>query len=259
MEEPIYRLEGVVQSKAEPEDFVGPLDLILYLLRKNKIAIEDISISVLLDQYLDYLRRRQEMDLTVTSDFVAMAAHLMYIKTRMLLSLQDEEAQSEMELLIRSLEERRCSAVYAGIRGVTEELHRREEVGLDLFIGLPEPLTPDHTYRYVHRKEELRDTMRAVAQRVGSGQLPPPAYLLEPIVSREPYPVARKLEELWRRLTRRREGTPFRQLFRGAGSRSEIVAVFLAVLELCRDRRVELIGDGPACTVACCGDAAAQE
>ncbi|MBR2716986.1 MAG: segregation/condensation protein A, partial [Oscillospiraceae bacterium] len=86
MEEPIYRLEGVVQSKAEPEDFVGPLDLILYLLRKNKIAIEDISISVLLDQYLDYLRRRQEMDLTVTSDFVAMGAHLMYIKTRMLLS-----------------------------------------------------------------------------------------------------------------------------------------------------------------------------
>ena len=85
------------------EDFAGHLDLILYLLAKNKIEIADIPISLILDQYLEYLERRQRMDLEVASEFITMAAQLMFIKTRMLLSIEDEEAQSEMDLLINSL------------------------------------------------------------------------------------------------------------------------------------------------------------
>lgn len=81
------------------ENFVGPLDLILYLLSKNKIAIQDIKIADILDQYLAYIEQRQKMDLEVASEFVAMAAHLVYIKTRMLLSMEDEEAKSEMDQL----------------------------------------------------------------------------------------------------------------------------------------------------------------
>ena len=85
MDNPIFKLEKVVQSKAaEPlEDFEGPLDLILFLLSKNKIEIQDIPIALILDQYLEYLEKRQQMDLEVASEFVTMATHLMYIKTRM--------------------------------------------------------------------------------------------------------------------------------------------------------------------------------
>ena len=75
------------------EDFEGPLDLILFLLNKNKIEIQDIPIALILDQYLAYLEQRKQMDLEVASEFVTMAAHLMYIKTRMLLSIEDEEAR----------------------------------------------------------------------------------------------------------------------------------------------------------------------
>ena len=89
------------------QDFEGPLDLILFLLSKNKIEIQDIPIALILDQYLAYLEKRQQMDLEVASEFVTMAAHLMYIKTRMLLSIEDEEAQNEMDELIKSLEEDR--------------------------------------------------------------------------------------------------------------------------------------------------------
>lgn len=103
MESPIYKLEKVVQGKEELQDFEGPLDLILFLLSKNKIEIQDIPIALILDQYLAYLDRRKEMDLEVASEFVTMAAHLMYIKTRMLLSLEDEEAKNEMDALIQSL------------------------------------------------------------------------------------------------------------------------------------------------------------
>ena len=88
MEAPIYHLDKVVKAKQEDlEDFDGPLDLILHLLSKNKIEIRDIQISDLLDQYLAWMARREEMDLEVASEFVTMAAHLVYIKTRMLLSI----------------------------------------------------------------------------------------------------------------------------------------------------------------------------
>ena len=96
MDHPIFKLEKVVQPKTGEtlEDFEGPLDLILFLLNKNKIEIQDIPIALILDQYLAYLEQRKQMDLEVASEFVTMAAHLMYIKTRMLLSIEDEEPRA---------------------------------------------------------------------------------------------------------------------------------------------------------------------
>ena len=116
MDSPVFKLEQVVQSREGLEDFEGPLDLILFLLSKNKIEIQDIPIALILDQYLAYLDLRQQMDLEIASEFMTMAAHLMYIKSRMLLSIEDEEAQSEMDLLIRSLEERRNTETYQRIK-----------------------------------------------------------------------------------------------------------------------------------------------
>ncbi len=109
MDNPVFKLEGVVHERSAEtlQDFEGPLDLILFLLSKNKIEIQDIPIALILDQYLAYLEQRKQLDLEVASEFITMAAHLMYIKTRMLLSLEDEQAQSEMDELIASLKERR--------------------------------------------------------------------------------------------------------------------------------------------------------
>ena len=81
MEEPKYRLEGVIRSRDELEDFEGPLDVILLLLSKNKIEIRDIQISSILEQYLAYLDEMKRLDLEIASEFIAMASHLMYIKS----------------------------------------------------------------------------------------------------------------------------------------------------------------------------------
>ena len=117
MDSPVFKLEKVVHSRTEElQDFEGPLDLILFLLGKNKMEIQDISISLICDQYLAWLDRRQQLDLEVASEFAAMASHLVYLKTRMLLSIEDEEAKSEMEALIQSLEERRRGESYAYIK-----------------------------------------------------------------------------------------------------------------------------------------------
>ena len=82
MENPNFFLEGIVHEKDAMQDFEGPLSLILQLLSKNKIEIRDISISDILDQYLAWLEQAQSMDLEIASEFVQMAAQLLYIKCR---------------------------------------------------------------------------------------------------------------------------------------------------------------------------------
>ena len=248
IETPIFHLEKVVKAKNEDmEDFNGPLDLILHLLSKNKMEIKDIQISLILDQYLAWMDRRKELDLEVASDFVAMAAQLVFIKTRMLLSIHDEEALSEMEQLIASLEEHQRHESFARIKAVIPELSDRYAVGRDYLTKTPEVLPVSRSYRYVHQPADLLRAMQSVLERADH-RMPPPMAAFEGIVGREPYPVEDKAGEILDRLARFGV-TRFRALFKGNRSRSEVVATFIAVLELCRARRLRLAGTETDCTV----------
>ena len=253
MESPIYKLEKVVQGKEELQDFEGPLDLILFLLSKNKIEIQDIPIALILDQYLAYLDRRKEMDLEVASEFVTMAAHLMYIKTRMLLSLEDEEAKNEMDALIQSLAERQRGEAYARVRMLSERLAPLSEFGRNILTRPPEPMERGKIYEYDQEPADLVLTMQEVTDRRGAPEAPP-IRAFDEIVKREPYPVETKAKEILRRL--RGVGiTRFLLLFRGSKTRSELVATFMAVLELCRNNLIKLAGAASDCTVTAEGDA----
>lgn len=248
IETPIFHLEKVVKARDQDlEDFNGPLDLILHLLSKNKMEIKDIQIALILDQYLAWMDQRKRLDLEVASEFVTMAAHLVFIKTRMLLSIHDEEALSEMEQLIASLEEHQRHENFAKVKAVVPQLSDRYAVGRDYIPKPPEHLPTDKTYRYVHQPEDLLRAMRAVLER-SDHRLPPPMAAFEGIVGREPYPVADKADEILERLARFGV-TRFRALFQGNRSRSEIVATFIAVLELCKARRLRLAGTEQDCTV----------
>ena len=181
MEAPVYHLDKVVKAKQEDmEDFDGPLDLILHLLSKNKIEIRDISISDLLDQYLAWMAQREELNLEVASEFVTMAAHLVYIKTRMLLSIDDEVAMSEMEELMAALEEHKAQETYVKIKDVAGPLSGRYEFGRDYLTKQPEPVKADNSYRYVHDKGDILSALRAVLARTDN-KLPPPAAAFEGI------------------------------------------------------------------------------
>lgn len=253
MEAPIYHLEKVVKAKQEDlEDFDGPLDLILHLLSKNKIEIRDIQISELLDQYLAWMAQREELNLEVASEFVTMAAHLVYIKTRMLLSIDDEVAMSEMEELMAALEEHKSQETYVKIKDVTEQLNGRYEFGRDYLPKQPEPVKAETAYSYVHDKADIFSAIRSVLTRADSN-LPPLREAFEGIVGREPYPVAEKARALLERLAQFGVAR-FKALFRGSRSRSEIVAAFLAVLELCKACKVLLAGTAEDCTVTCIDD-----
>ena len=174
MQNPVFKLEKVVRSKSEEEmqDFEGPLDLILYLLGKNKMEIQDISISLICDQYMAWLARRQEMDLEVASEFVTMASQLVYIKTRMLLSIEDEEAQSEMDALIASLEERKRNENYAKVKSMAARLEPMGEFGRNILTRPPEPVKRGKTTR--HRRTWSWPGPRSRAGRSGPCRRPAP-------------------------------------------------------------------------------------
>ena len=251
MDTPIFKLDHVVKMKEEEalENFVGPLDLILYLLSKNKIEIQDIKISDILEQYLDYIERRQKLDLEVASEFVTMAAHLVYIKTRMLLSIEDEEAKSEMDALIKSLEERKHHEEYTRIKVMAEILSAHGEFGRDILTKNPEAIQWGKVYDYVQEKSDLAVCMRNLMERVDQ-QAEPLFEAFDGIVMHEPYPVQDKARDIIQRLVRHGM-TRFRALFSGARSRSEIVATFLAVLELCKANAVRIAVSETECMVDC--------
>ena len=243
MAEPQYKLEGIIHTQTEDrEDFQGPLDVIFLLLSKNKIEIQDVSITAILEQYLAYLDEMKRMDMQIASEFITMASHLMLIKTKMLLSAAEQaEAESELDLLRQSLIERRRKEAMEQIRSAVAQLEPRNEIGRCLFTKEPEPLRKDSTYRYKHNVLDLLRALDTIAER-NQRQLPPPTANFKGIVAKEPYPVTRKAGEVLRQLVLRGVER-LKSLFRGNKSRSEIVATFLAILELCKTNSVVLEDD----------------
>ncbi|MBQ7857903.1 MAG: segregation/condensation protein A [Oscillospiraceae bacterium] len=243
MHEPQYRLEGIVRTRTEAmEDFEGPLDVIFLLLSKNKIEIQDVSITAILEQYLAYLEEMKRLDMEIASEFITMASHLMLIKTKMLLSAAEQaEAESELDLLRQSLIERQRKEAMDQVRVAISALEPRNEIGRCLFTKEPEPLRRDQTYRYKHDAADLLRALDTIAER-NQRTLPPPTVNFKGIVGKEPYPVTKKAGEVLRQLVLRGVER-LKNLFRGNRTRSEVVATFLAILELCKTNSVSLEDD----------------
>ena len=233
MENPNFFLEGVVKNKDELENFEGPLSLILLLLSKNKIEIRDISISDILEQYLEYLEKMQSMDLEVASEFVQMAAHLLYIKTRTLLS-NDEEV-SELEVLMSSLEQLKCRDIFTSVQKIIPELKAASEQGLLYYAKQPEPLPVDNEYKYRHEPVDLLKAMYNIYSR--GGRAAPPD-MSESIPRRVVYSIRDKSLELLKLLREKPERLDV--LYRACRSKSEVVATFVSVLELCSMGSIEI-------------------
>jgi segregation and condensation protein A len=237
MENPIFTLHGVVKAKGEMQDFTGPLALILQLLSKNKIEIKDISVSLILEQYLAWMNAMSGMDLEIASEFVSMASYLVYIKTKMLLS--GEEDVEELSDLISSLEELRRRENYVQIKSVTGALGDMYRSSYGLMVKPPEYIAPDNTYKFEHELKDLISAFLLLIDREEMSGLNAAKVVAYP--KRIAYSVTEKAEEI---LTRIRSfgATRIGALIADAESRTEMVAVFIAVLELCRTGAIYLIG-----------------
>jgi len=219
------------------EVFDGPLDLLLHLISKNKLNIYDIPIVEILDQYNQALAEMQERDLAITCEFVAMSAHLLYIKSKMLLPKYDDidDEEDPRARLVEMLLE------YQRIKEVSGTLNSRAEKGLDMYTKMPEQITPDKTYKYSHDKIDLRLAILNMLERAET-KIPPKITNFAGIVGREVYSVGKKVAYILRRLLSTKK-TSFIDLFDSVRTKSEVVATFLAVLELCKTNRIRITDD----------------
>lgn len=230
MESPIFHLEGVVKNRTDDGDFEGPLSLILMLLQNNKVEIRDIKISEILDQYLAYLAKMQEMDLEIASEFVQMASYLLYIKTKMLLA--GEKEVTELEQLVESLEHLRCRDIRESVKTVIPALGAAAEKGFMLYTRQQEPLPSEASaYDYRHAPHELLHALFSVFSRGGARAPGPPE-----LRSIAPQPIVYSVRDKCRQVINRLKSggsTTLRALYETGKTRSELVATFISVLELC--------------------------
>ncbi len=212
------------------ESFEGPLDLLLHLIAKHKLNIYDISIFELVSQYTEYITQLRREDMEVASEFLEMAARLVHIKSAMLLPRHEEGEQLRRELTGQLLE-------YAMIKHIAAQL-AQQYVGGTIFTSVPVQLEVDETYRFTHQPAELVAAYASVSGKT-LRRLPPPASAFSGIMQRRVVSVTSCIISVMRKLYKRSNQRLF-NLFRDAKDRSELVATFLAVLELVKSRRIEV-------------------
>ncbi|MEJ5252729.1 MAG: segregation/condensation protein A [Chthonomonadetes bacterium] len=214
--------------------FEGPLDLLLHLVRENKVSITDIPIALITDQYLEYLRMMEELDLEIASEFLVMAATLLEIKSRMLLPkpprpADEEEEDPRAELTARLIE-------YQKYKALVETLQAWESERKQWFFRSPDAPMPDYELPIPVGELTPQHLLRALERLLAEAiDTPPPAIL----IPRKRLSLRLKIVEVWRRIQGAQEGLRFEDLLDTPFTRWEVLLTFLAVLELMRQGRVE--------------------
>ena len=219
--------------KVKLEIFEGPLDLLLYLIKRDEIDIYDIPIEHITRQYLGYLEAFKILDLDIAGEFVVMAANLIYIKSRSLLPVHQqppeegaEEEDPRWELVRQLLE-------YKKFKDAAAQLGEREAVQRAIFSRMPEE--PEFQGERPIAEVSIFDLINAfqkVLKRVNKTE-----DLRE--IFEENFTVSDKIEFLLK-LTGTGVALKFTELFAGAASRTEIVVTFLALLELIRLKQIRV-------------------
>lgn len=215
-------------------EYEGPLDLILHLISKHQLDILDINISGLLAQYMSQIEQWQQENLEIASEFLEMASRLVYIKTVGLLPKHEaEEDKAKAELIGQLLEYQACKRAAAVLAEQNE--------GFAAFVRDPGEVEVDPTYTRVHPVQVL---VQSYWNAIGKGKrkLPPQSEVFSPLVAKPFVSVSSRIIALLRRLYKR-SSVSVNQLFIESRSRSEMVATFLAVLELMKAKRIRLEDD----------------
>ena len=222
MEKILYKLEK----------FEGPLDLLLHLIQKNKVSIYDIPIVEITNQYLDAIRDIEDMQLENTSEFLVMAAQLLYIKSKMLLPKEDEEDEEDpREDLARRLEE------YRRYKEASSELRKKEFSTRYLFFREAEKIDfPMPEYNFEHRTIELIRAIDDINDRRITRQ-PPQKRAFIGIVGREKVSIEEMVKKV-RDILREKKRIGFQSIFKKEESKPEKNATFLAILDMIKFNKI---------------------
>src|SRR5690606_3513010 len=229
------------------EAFEGPLDLLLYLIRKQNIDILDIPVAEITRQYMGYVELMKVARLELAAEYLVMAAMLAEIKSRMLLPRSSEESEEEDDPraeLIRRLQE------YERFKAAAEDLDRLPRLGRELRV--PRLEAPQARARTLLPQVELSELLLAMAEVLRRADM-----FESHQVTREALSTRERMREVLERL---RDGhfVPFAQLLRIEEGRLGVVVTFMAVLELIKESLVELVQNEPFAPIHVRGRAEAE-
>ncbi len=220
------------------DSFEGPLDLLLYLISKHKLNINDIKISLLLEQYLEYIDGLEEQDFEYAGEFLEMAARLILIKTLSLLPKHEEANELKQELQGRLIEYSLCKQAAARLK--------ENYKGDVIYVKKPSELKISKTYTHTHSPDDLLAAFFGISsQKLKNSPVQISAF--RPIVSKRIVSVSSKIFYVLRRLYRSGKCS-LTDLYDGMTDRSEKIATFLAILELTKSGRVLLNDDNTEIT-----------
>lgn len=221
------------------EVFEGPLDLLLHLISKHKLNINDIPIFELVEQYIAYVQLMQEENMEIASEFLEMAARLVYIKTVSLLPVYEEAETLKKELTGELIEYQACKIMAKKLS--------EQSGGIDKLVRLPAEVEADVTYSRLHDALELYTAyVNAAGKKLRN--LPPAEDSFKEIVEKAVVSVSVKIDNIYSIVMKTGKIKVF-DVFGMAKSRSELVASFLAILEMAKNRRVILSGENEELTI----------
>ena len=225
------------------ENFEGPLDLLCHLIDKNKLDICDVRLSEIADQYIEYIKKMEQMNLEVTSEFLIMASTLIYLKSKKLLPKEadNEEDISEEELLRRIIE-------YKKYKDITKTLRDMYEKSAIRYYKGPEQIElPKQVLDKEYKPENIIEKYMEVVDR-NNNKINENAKNIEKIAITDNYTVASKVKDMLRELIHKPKFI-FNTLFSMQKcNKEEVITAFSGLLELSRRSKVvtsqeELFGD----------------
>lgn len=225
------------------ENFEGPLDLLVHLIDKNKMDIYDIKISEITEQYIDYLRKMEDMNLVVTSEFAIMASTLLYLKSKKLLPKheENEEELTEEELIRRIIE-------YKKYKEISSSLKSNYEVNSKRYFGFAEKLQlPKQEIDMKYEPDIIIEKYKELLYR-NEEKANVNARNIEKIALVDTYTVHDKIKEMFRELLHK-PSFIFNKIYTlNKCNKQEVVTAFSGLLELSRRSKViteqdELFGD----------------
>lgn len=213
--------------------FEGPFDLLLHLIKVNEMDIHDIQIAQITKQYLDYVEMIRELDLELAGEFLVMAATLIHLKARTLLPVppEQEEQEEEIDEILSAKELVRQLVEYRHFKEISADLRQREEHASRMLFRTNNvlPIEPETTDEVTRDIALLYKAFSRVLRFVDSPSFNP--------VTTEQFSVEDKIAYLEDVLQREKE-TDLDAVFRRCFNKAEIIVTFLAVLELCRMKRI---------------------
>jgi len=223
-----------MKYKVKLEIFEGPLDLLLYLIKKEELDIYDIPIAKITDQYLEYLEMMKLLDLDIAGEFIVMAATLMQIKSKLLLP-PDETPQEEMEQEDPRTELVKRLLEYKRFKEAADELAAKEAVSSQLYSRKTEEKPLLETEDSPFFEASIFDLLTAFSKILK--EVPKETFYR---VVKDEFTVGEKIHDIFHMLVNQPR-IVFSKLFKEAKSKLEIIATFLAVLELIRLKEIVVV------------------